>query len=373
LPPLKYKVQILIFLLVGVLFGTAVLWYKTTIEPVTEIEALQNSYQLEIKNLLEEKQFATEDLYAAIKRIKREDSVLQIVGAQYRFPDKDDPQKVKTIEIDSYQEMTNVGKTAPGDTQERFEVILRIKSLKVNDLMQQLKEYYIRYLSLQENLAALEYQKKVSLALTFILIEEKQKQLLKEGQDIIAIEQQIEEQRNNYLEIEDQKMELQIELTDLKHELTYTHKTLAENIYFETAQKNIPWEIWNDIKAQTQNGENKEQTIISEMARKVIRYNAEIYKYNLMDYIYQNDLRLPLDAFEWPALKEIGEADKKVVKQYPTSGIGKKKILIISFIIALFAGIISVYIRVFVNKAGEKGAFKAQKQELAEALKSWKL
>jgi hypothetical protein len=36
-------------------------------------------------------------------------------------------------------------------------------------------------------------------------------------------------------------------------------------------------------------------------------------------------------------------------------------------------GIISVYIRAFLYKAGEKGEFKAQKQEFIQNLKSWKL
>ena len=38
LPPLKYKLQILIFLIVGVLFGIAYLWYKATIESAAIIE-----------------------------------------------------------------------------------------------------------------------------------------------------------------------------------------------------------------------------------------------------------------------------------------------------------------------------------------------
>ena len=109
------------------------------------------------------------------------------------------------------------------------------------------------------------------------------------------------------------------------------------------------------------------------MAGEVVGFNAEISKFNLMGYIYQNSLELPLDAFNWPALKAIAEEKEAPVKKYAIKGIGKKKILIISFMIALFIGIISVYIRAFVNKAGEKGAFTAQKRELIENLKSWKL
>lgn len=372
LPPLRYKLQILIFLIVGVLCGIAVLWYKTTVQSVAEIEGKYEQYQTEIKNLQEKKQFAVEDFFSAVKRVSGEDLVLQIVGAQYRFTDKNDPTNVRTIEIDSYQEMANIGKTTPGDAENQFDVTLRIKSLKTKELMQEISGYYNQFFKLQEKLAELEYQKKVTLALTFIHLEEKQ-ELLVERKNTDDINKQIAEHRKDYLEFEDSAKEVSSELTELKHKIDYIHKTLSENVYFETAQNEIPWEVWNDIKAQTKNGEKQEQAAIIAMASKVVGFNAEINKFNLMSYIYQNSLKIPLDAFDWPALKAIAEVKAEKAKVFPTVGVGKRKILIISFIVALFVGIVSVYIRAFVKNAGEKGAFKAQKQELLENLKSWKL
>lgn len=373
LPPLRYKLQILIFLIMGILIGVGYLWYKATIDSAAEIEAKTESYKLEIKNLQEQKQFAREDFFSAIERIKGEDPVLQIVGAQYRFSNKDAPEEVRKIEIKSYQEMTNIGVARPGDAKDQFEVILHIKRFKINELMSELKALYDRYFSLQDKLAELEYQKKVNMALTFLHLEEKQKLLADKGANIGKIEQEIAEHRKEFLAFEDRKKEVFVELTDLNHEIEYIHKTLSENVYFETVQSKIPWEVWNDIKAQTKNGEKQEQGAIKAMAGKVVSFNAEINKFNLMDYIYENQLKIPLDAFDWPALKAISETKTEKQKVYPTMGIGKRKILVISFLIALFVGIISAYIRAFVKNAGEKGTFKNQKQELLENLKSWEL
>ena len=382
LPPLRYKLQILIFLIFGIIIGIGVTWYKTTIQYTSELDEKYLGTQSEINFLEEKKQFALEDFFSSIQRIDGENQILKIVGAQYRFTNKNEPEKTRVIELDSYQDMANIGtdtdasrkdtqKDTPKETDKDFEILLRTESVKTESLKQELNQSYKGYFELKDKLADLEYQKKANLAKTYVLVEEKQKSpLISEKENL---NQQILDLRKNYLKIEDQTQISLKKVTEFKHELEYIHKTLAENVFFETTQNEIPWKIWNDIKAQTNNGEKKRQKEIQEIALEIEEINTEITQFSLIGYIYKNNLKLPLDAFEWPALEAMGEQNKSKPKVYTTTGIGKSKILIISFIIALFIGIASVYIRAFLKKAGEKGEFNPQKQELTKALKNWKL
>lgn len=391
LPPLKYKVQILIFLIVGVIIGIGVTWYKTTIHYTSALDEKYLATRSEIKFLEEKKQFALEDFFSSIQRINGENQILKIVGAQYRFTNKNEPDKTRIFELDSYQDMANIGeedsnenadedsnkdskktpKTTSANLDKDFEILLRTEKVKAESLKQELNQSYKTYFNLKDKQTDLGYQKKANLATTYVLIEEKRKSQLSNEKE--TFNRQILDLRKNYLKIENQIQESLTEVTDLKHEIEYIHKTLADNVFFNTTQNEIPWKIWNDIKSQTKNGEKKQQKEIKEIAFEIEEINTEITKFNLIGYIYQNNLKLPLDAFEWPALEAIGERDKAKPKTYTTNGTGKSKILIISFIIALFIGIASVYIRAFLKKAGEKGEFNPQKQELTKALKSWKL
>ena len=378
LPLLKYKVQILLFLIIGILFGIGILWYKITIESVVESEKKHKSYQSVVANLQEKKRFMIEDFNSSINRIKSGSSILQIDGAQYRFSNKNNPEEVKTIDIDSYQSIGNkIEKDTlnqnPSDSEKDFEIILRIKRVNIDLLKQELKEAYTNYFVLNENLEGLEFHKKSNLTKTYVLIEEKQNYSPNSQQKSEVLNKKIEELRKNLLKIEDKKQETTFYIKSLNHKINFIHQTLSDDIKFETSQTEIPLKIWNDIKAQAVDGAKEQQEDILKIAFEIEVLEKEITKFKLMAYIFENNLKIPLDAFDWPALKAFGETETGSAKVYPIMEIGKKKILIISFILSLFIGILSVYIRVFFKRAGDKEEFKSQKQEFTDAIKRWKL
>jgi hypothetical protein len=365
LPLIKYKVQILLFLMVGLVIGLGYPLYKKPQAPqqTTSIKSMSESIGNTLMRLTEELELGKQDLFSLIDQTQADGKQLLITGAEYQYTTKDNPGKVQIIKLDTFRDLkTTTTQTGTHD------LILTIESLPTTEMIKQLKKAYSEFFKLDQELLIL-------------------KQKIKISQINIYTKTNGKEAPSIYSENENGDFQTylvgfpRLRYAILQSKIQTLHDTLSDPVYFEFKHNKVPWAIWKDIKAQLKEEEEEEeeeeekekkmhQGIIKMKAETLINKTAEISKYQMMDYLIKNNLKLPADRFNWPS---VAAAQSFIFPLTETAPNSSKKVLLICIAIALFLGIFSVYLRVFAGNLTRGEGFEKQKQELMKAFKYWKL
>ena len=375
LPLIKYKVQILLFLMVGLVTGLGYPLYKkfppysqtASVEPInTTLTQLTEELGIEpinttLTQLTEELELGKQDLFSLIDQTSADGKQLLITGAEYQYTTKSNPEIIQIIKLDTFRDLkTTTTQTGTHD------LILTIESLPTTEMIKQLKKAYSEFFKLDQELLIL-------------------KQKIKISQINIYTKTNGKEAPSIYSENENGDFQTylvgfpRLRYAILQSKIQSLHDTLSAPVYFEFKHNKVPWAIWKDIKAQLKEEEEEEdkekkmhQNVIKKKAETLKSKTAEISKYQMMDYLITNNLKLPVDRFNWPSVAAV-QSFLSPPTMTTTAPISSKKVLLICIAIALLLGIFSVYLRVFAGNLSRREGFEKQRQEFMKAFKHWKL
>jgi hypothetical protein len=363
LPLIKYKVQILLFLIVGLGIGLGYPQYKRsqTRQKTAAVKPNNESIGITLKQLTEELEIGKQDFFSLIDQTPAEGKQLLITGAEYQYTTKENPGKVQIIRLDTFRDLKK--KKAATKINNAYDLILTIESRPTMELIKQLKNTYSELFELDRELLILDQKRKIGQINAYTKTHKKEAQ----SGDITN------EKRGSQSNLVGQS---RLRQTALQARIQLLHDTLSDPVYFEFRHNKVPWTIWKDIKSQLKEEEEEEeeeekhQNLIKTGAKTLKSKTAEISKYQMMDYLLTNNLNLPAERFNWPSIAAVQSFRNPPL---PTAPINSKKVLLISIAIALFLGIFSVYLRIFAGNLSRGDGFEKQKQELMKAFKHWKL
>ncbi|MBT4263369.1 MAG: hypothetical protein HOD85_04075 [Deltaproteobacteria bacterium] len=363
LPLIKYKVQILLFLMVGLVIGLGYPLYKKPQAPqqTTSIKSMSESIGNTLMRLTEELELGKQDLFSLIDQTQADGKQLLITGAEYQYTTKDNPGKVQIIKLDTFRDLKTT--TTQAGT---HDLILTIESLPTTEMIKQLKNAYSELLKLDQVLLILNQKRKIGQINVFTRTN---------GKDAPTIDS-----KNKNGDFQTNLAGFpRLRYAILQSKIQSLHDTLSAPVYFEFKHNKVPWAIWKDIKAQLKEEEEEEdkekkmhQNVIKKKAETLKSKTAEISKYQMMDYLITNNLKLPVDRFNWPSVAAV-QSFLSPPTMTTTAPISSKKVLLICIAIALLLGIFSVYLRVFAGNLSRREGFEKQRQEFMKAFKHWKL
>jgi hypothetical protein len=171
--PVKYKIQILLFVLAGVLFGLSLSWYKSRTSQIpAQLIAIQlqeeeilekiadlleeeeidlelimnpndehklNNLETKLSSAIQKRQDLEKDLFDAINHLPDRDVLIEITGADYYFSFLDNEDEMNKIEFNS---IWNTELKTKNDKAENIEIVLKLKKVSSARLKSQLKRGY---------------------------------------------------------------------------------------------------------------------------------------------------------------------------------------------------------------------------------------
>lgn len=382
LPLVKYKLQILLFLIVGIAIGVGWNWKKNQsnqgidnrfiIGDLSRTTEVKKSFEAKLKFLELEKEVLYAKLMEAIDRIPDDKQVLRIVAAEYQYRLLDKPEATKTVILDKTELLNpNLMNTNPVD----YTVFLIVERADTSELKKDLIKNYEDYIKLAASAESIKINRsKVLNALA--------------QSDLKAKEQKTEDLKKASLLIKSNKENPQIDVLNYQiitntneakkkmAEATNILNTYVDNVFFETNNSKIPLTVWNDFKKQFHNNIKDSDMVEYQQAEK-IKVSFQAYLDMVLN-IESYKAALHLSNDESKNIKTIKEILPKL-KEDPAFAQPKaykivNKYSAVAVLVALFIGIVSVYLRLFFSKIKiEGGGFEKRKQEFIEALRFWKL
>jgi hypothetical protein len=392
---LKYKLQIALFLLIGLIIGLAVPWFEhmtnqsnvDILAPAPDLaegsleKLLSNfrqDYQARLTEYLKEKSDYLNKIYQRIDEIPEGKQILELKGAEYHYTVLDNLGKLIIIKTNLSIVLDPVVRKAPPRD---YQIVYNIAKTTTFSLKNRLKKAYKGLEEIDNEILLLDLKNRKKRLLQ-VLVE-------KESTHIPNLEGKTKEQKLSVLSKELAMLKSKIDFLKEEHKKREFQKnliqqTLAYQIPFDVPQKKkIPANLWHKL-GEVPNAGNVGYRYRTNEINKLYLSNRKadqvIQKLKMIDYILNS--RVDLHEIDLPSVKELlqlkkGRTTKKKNKTHRKKDNAiytiTNRFLVESLVIAFFIGLFSVYIRFIVVKIKEENTFEKYKSEFMEALKYWKI
>jgi len=361
---IKYKVQILLFILTGLIIGLGYPWYQSRKKITFTISQSKTDYSPEIKSAIDKGKQVRFDLFSTIDQIENNIQLLEVTAAEYRHTSEEKFDNL-SIKIEAFEDFNpNYIQKDEGDiknSDSSFLLFYTTQPSSTAKLKIALKNNYRVLAKADEQIGMIELE-------------------IKKGLVKKHINQGVNSAKSS---TQPHFAEVQNRLAEQKHQRSYTlfnirllQFSLTDPIYLYTRQKQIPWNIWNDLVRQKRADKNEDQIPEVQLIKKIKgiekiieQIEKEKNKLKMMNYLVLNEVNLDRTVFNWPSVIALADANRPP----PQPSIISRKILLISLIISLFLGVFSVYSRMFLRNMRKNEDFEKTKHELKEAVRFWKL
>jgi len=289
LPLIKYKLQILLFLIIGLVIGLGYPWYKKQqIAQISDKDQIKTTLERLNLELNEGKQ----KLLSFVDQTPANGSQLHIAGAEYQYTTRENPGEVRIIKLDTFREPKITSNADPTNSPD---LILTVESLPTTEIIKKLKNAYSQLFYLDQEILAANLKNKIEQRK--IYIEENSREALPRS----SVSREVDSRP-------EQTEKLRLKQTTLQIQIQNLHKELSYPVYFELKYKKVPWSIWKGLKTQLKEEEEEEakhQKAISMQAAVLKKLVAKIEKYQVMDYLLTNNIHLPAEAFQGSSIKAL--------------------------------------------------------------------
>ncbi len=377
LPLVKYKLQILLFLLLGLAIGFGISWnnYRKTANATKETTPQLTGaayYQDRLEKAQNEKQVLWDKLIESMDQINGSQQIMEIVSAEYRYGISGEGAEQQSISLNNF---AGFDPRFADRTPENYQLFLTVKQSDIPIVVNRLKGDYEELSKLMEEV------QKVKLSLTDFksnwlkgkydgnttasdLNEILQRQELRSLPELKVLESKHRELSNN--------------INKIMTEVEFALFSLSEQIEFESETNLMPISIWSDIAKQAHQGRRgrdrqEYQQVQATRSQSGLYINKidEIGRIKSSFHFFDKAYDLPQQVYRLLNI-ELGNAKQGIPASGPRFNPANKLVLI-SLIIAFFLGVFSVYLRVLIINARKGQGFEKQKKEFIEALKFWKL
>lgn len=353
LPIIRYKVQIILFLIAGLVIGFGYPHFQARNQKPSQF-VLRDApiYESELRKLVNRQETLESRILNHINSIPEGDRLLQIEAAEFLYTIQDNPNRIHTISFNSF---AGLNQNSLRYLPQNIDLILTVNRTSVVELKHKLRHTYEKLFDVTRHLADLDKQHHIQMIENLKNPQEKNKPA--KSQPLVN-----QEQKSLQYQRDIQKSLLQ--------EIQNYHFSLSERIDIEVESNKIPWKLLQIYKSQkdTDTSGKAAQDGIINLSNELLRLNERISRTQFLLQLTQEDSSTQDILMDSPAFQKFKPAVTKARRT-----VSSKKILLISVIIALFLGVLSVYVRIFMAQIGQRENTGKYKQEFVDALKSWKL
>lgn len=366
IPLLRYKVQLIVFLLLSLGLGFGFMWSKHpesfksqnkwNVPSVTDSETL-HALEQHIDSLASKKESIESHVLETLDTIENDKPILEIKSIYYRYKMNNGQSPATVLELNK-QEWIDPLLSSYSDA---YELILEIESTNTSQLKSKYKALLNQYfrISIEQQLAEI-----MSLELAVKLNDPKLHGL----QNLYELEE-IEGLSEHVLAVKLIKEEKK----KLAAKISYINISFRESNEFELEAKYIPNSVWNDLNQQFQKHKKKHDKAYFKQSEKfeigLINYDdnlKESTNLKIMFFLLKNDIKNPLlqsKLRRWQETLRQQQSDK--------SGLYSKYQIVI-VIISILIAVGSVYFRVTFNYLKKISLSDEKRSELYETLRCWK-
>ena len=351
LPLVKYKIQILLFLLAGFIFGLGFSWYQNREKSIAALTP-KIDYAQELKKAEGKLETSKSMLFDTIDQIQENIQLLEITGAEYYYPSKNLKERI-TFNLEAFQWFN------PPFVQNKYGMNLTVKLTSTSELKHALKTNYTKIEKINQQISILDFERKKNLVkLNLSETEESQK----------------------FREVENELKKLQHQYHQTLFRIRLIQHSLADRLYFDIDHNKIPLNIWSDLVQQSRVGlkdsltpEFQQIQKIRQLEKEMMSAREDVDKFQMILYLTQNTVHLTAESYNWPSVLALADSIKIQPKPKSTQLKISKKILLSGVLLSFFLGVASVFLRVFIRRAHKIEDYDNKKNELKNALKYWKL
>lgn len=253
---LKYKVQLILVILAGLVLGIGLSWneFKSQKTVPTEIED-----QIEYFTDLSGKYKTQADRYFSkiinlLQEFDKDQTIVEVVSLEYQYSTVDDPDSPRIIEFSNMDWLNPAVRTSPDFNSNTY---LTIKQNQVEDLVNRVK-----------NITKDQYDIDIEIGklntLQFI------KRVLKLDNDSEAYKNSVNgiSKNNAAIDINKYRETLTKTYEDLEGKKSFLLFSLSQNIDFSITQMKVPLMFWEDIATQMHNLELRKKRLGSDPNRR---------------------------------------------------------------------------------------------------------
>lgn len=338
LPLIRYKLQILIFLFIGLAVGIGYPMLKTrqTEATVPSSEALASRIQ-NTENRLQREKAA---LASQIQSIPDGKTIERAVSVELRFSSLDNPSSVRTIRL---HPTFPISVSSADMHSPNSEILVITQSETTEAIKRQLAARYDELFSLENEITALALDS-INRGLETLKA--------RENPDISPVQP-----------LEEKTRERDLFLAETER----FNQSLVESIRVEIPSNRIPLHFWQVLRKQE--GTDNQQLFegIHKQATSVLSLYTDARQAKALHILSSED------ETTLKRMRQLPYVQGFILAPAAAPPSINRKVLWISLVIALFLGIFSVYVRVLLSQMARNKEMGRYRQEFFDALKTWKL
>ena len=374
---IKHKLQIFVFVMIGVVISSAIVWERERMSKATqlpeEINLKREYYTNVYEKLKYQKDKKLKKIFKLLNKIQSNKPISEIVAAQYTYKSIDHPDEFKKFNLTNFKSF-NPNFMRIGSS--NYHVNLLVKKSNTSVLKEELKSIYTDLSTKNQSIGRI-HQKKIDAFITYVNDQKGNNDA--ETVDTKKLHKMFAASvRSDLSKWNSEIVDLEKAITDKVTKASKVLYSLSEQSYIDVNEDFIPLSVWMDLSNQVHRGRKftsrQGYQIASEIALEGNAYLEtvdSISRYFALKNIFNSNDRM---SNELVAFIELELKSNKVFIEKPEPPRYSNKVVYLFFTMCmLIVGSLSVFVRVYLESQKGNGKFVARKAELSSALRFWKI